>query len=184
MAAGSLARRYARAIYAIGVAPTGPGAGSLDAIGRDLRNLAAAMKSSADLAGSLTNPALRRADRRRVLDALLGRLTVQPISRNTVLMLLDRERLSALPEISRELDAMIEARAGRVSAEVTSAQPLTAAQLAAITASLEKLSGKKVELVRKEDPTLLGGVIAKLGDKVYDGSVRTQLGTLRDQLAK
>lgn len=180
MAAGSLARRYARAVYAIGTSA----GGNLDAIGRDLRGLVAAMKVTPDLADALTNPALRRADRRRVLEALLGRMNAAPATRNTVLLLLDRERLGALPDIARELDAMIEARAGRVTAEVTSAQPLTTTQLQQITASLEKLSGKQVEVVRREDPSLLGGVIAKLGDVVYDGSVKTQLATMRDQLAK
>ncbi len=182
MAAGSLARRYARAVYSLGI--EGGAGGSLDAIGRDLRGLVAAMKVSPELGETLTNPALRRADRRRVLEALLARMTVTPTTRNTVLLLLDRERLGALADIAREVDAMIEARAGRVTAEVTSAQPLTTTQLQQITASLEKLSGKQVEIVRREDPTLLGGVIAKLGDVVYDGSVKTQLASMRDQLAK
>ena len=79
---------------------------------------------------------------------------------------------------------MIEAKGGRISAEVTSAKPLDPAQLSQITAALEKLSGKKVDVVRKEDATLLGGVIAKVGDTVYDGSLRTQLRGLRDELTK
>jgi F-type H+-transporting ATPase subunit delta len=79
---------------------------------------------------------------------------------------------------------MIEAKAGRVSAEVTSARPLDPAQLSQITAALEKLSGKKVDVKRREDPELLGGVVAKVGDVVYDGSLRTQLRTLRDELTK
>jgi len=61
---------------------------------------------------------------------------------------------------------------------------LTSTQLTQLTASLEKLSGKKIVLHKKEDPTLLGGVVAKVGDVVYDGSLRTQLRILRDQLAR
>ncbi|MEZ4367694.1 MAG: ATP synthase F1 subunit delta [Kofleriaceae bacterium] len=179
MAAGSLARRYARAVFDLGVEH-----GNLDAIGRDLRGLAAVLKVSPDLGRVLSNPSLRRADRRRVLEALLGRLAVAPAVRNLVLLLLDRERIASLRDIARELDAMLEARAGRVTAQVTSAQPLTAAQLGALTAALEQLSGKKVEIVRSEDPTLLGGVVAKLGDVVYDGSLKTQLAGLREQAAK
>jgi F-type H+-transporting ATPase subunit delta len=79
---------------------------------------------------------------------------------------------------------MIEEKAGRVQAEVTSATALTPAQLTAITAALEKLSGKKVVVEKKQDPELLGGVVAKVGDVVYDGSLRTQLRALRDQLSK
>jgi F-type H+-transporting ATPase subunit delta len=132
----------------------------------------------------MSNPAIRRADRRKVLDGIIAKLLVQPATKNLVYLLLDGERLDALPAISREVDAAIEAKAGKVTAEVTSARPLDPAQVTQITAALEKLSGKKVAVVRKEDPELLGGVVAKVGDVVYDGSLRTQLRTLRDELTK
>jgi F-type H+-transporting ATPase subunit delta len=179
MVTGSLARRYARAVLEIGTAN-----GNLDKIGGDLRALARAMHDSSELVTVLTNPALRRADRRRVIDGLLQHIGAAPHSKNLVYLLLDGERMASLQAISREVDAMIEARSGRLSAEVTSARPLDAAQLTQITAALEKLSGKKVAVTRREDPSLLGGVIAKLGDTVYDGSLRTQLRTLRDELTK
>jgi F-type H+-transporting ATPase subunit delta len=179
MVTGSLARRYARAVLEIGTAN-----GNLDKLGADLRSLARAMHDSAELITVLTNPAIRRADRRRVIDGLLQRIGAEPHTRNLVYLLLDGERLASVAAISREVDAMIEAKAGRMLAEVTSARPLDAAQLSQITAALEKLSGKKVAVTRREDPSLLGGVVAKLGDTVYDGSLRTQLRTLRDELTK
>ena len=179
MVTGSLARRYARAILEIGVAN-----GNLDTIGADLRALGKAMHDSTELVTVLTNPAIRRADRRRVIDSLLERIGAAPHSKNLVYLLLDGERLGSLAAISREVDAMIEARSGRMSAEVTSAKPLNADQLSQITAALEKLSGKKVAVTKHEDPSLLGGVVAKLGDTVYDGSLRTQLRSLRDELTK
>ncbi len=175
MASGSLARRYAKAVIEMG---------STDKIGLDLRTLAKAMKESAELQTVLTNPAIRRADRRKVLDALLQRIGANPLTKNLVYLLLDGERLSELGGISRELDAMIEARGGRITAEVTSAKPLDPTQLSQITAALEKLSGKKVTITKKEDPDLLGGVVAKVGDRVYDGSLRTQLRNLREELIK
>src|SRR6185436_17518013 len=121
-------------------------------------------------------------DRRRVLDQLLQRISAAPHIRNLVYLLLDGERLSSLEAISREVDAMIEAKAGRMSAEVTSARPLDASQLSQIINALEKLSGKKVAVTRREDPELLGGVVARLGDTIYDGSLRTQLPPLRTEL--
>ena len=79
---------------------------------------------------------------------------------------------------------MIETKAGRISAEIVSAVDLTAAQLKEITRTLEQVSGKTVQLEKKKDPSLLGGLVAKVGDVVYDGSVRTQLRALRDELAR
>jgi F-type H+-transporting ATPase subunit delta len=179
MVTGSLARRYARAIVEIGTQNK-----NLDQLGADLRALARAMNESTELVTVLTNPAIRRADRRRVIDGLLQRVAAAPHTRNLVYLLLDGERMASLVAISREVDAMIEAKAGRMLAEVTSARPLDPAQLTQITAALEKLSGKKVAVTKREDPSLLGGVVAKLGDTVYDGSLRTQLRTLRDELTK
>ncbi|HSK01826.1 MAG TPA: ATP synthase F1 subunit delta [Kofleriaceae bacterium] len=179
MVTGSLARRYARAIIELGTEQQ-----NLDRMGAELRALAGAMKTSAELVSSLTNPAIRRADRRKVIDALLQRVGASPHVKNLVYILLDGERLASLPAISREVDAMTEARSGRISAEVVSARPLEAGELGQITAALEQLSGKQVSVTRREDPSLLGGVVAKLGDTVYDGSLRTQLRNLRDELIK
>lgn len=175
MVTGSLARRYAKAVMSLP---------SPDRIGADLKSLAKAMGDSSELQTVLTNPAIRRADRRRVLDNLLEKIGSQPNTKNLVYLLLDGERLSSLPAISREIDAMLLAKSNHISAEVTSAKPLDPNQLAQITASLEKLSGKKVDVVKREDPNLLGGVVAKVGDVVYDGSLRTQLRNLRDELTK
>jgi len=179
MDAGSLSRRYARAIMALAVEGK-----VVDKVGADLRTLAAAYKTAPELGEVLGNASFPRAKRRAIIEALLGRVAAQPLTRTFVNLLLDNERLAALPAIAREVDAMIEAKAGRVHAEITSATALTPAQVTQITATLEKLSGKKVVLAKKEDPNLLGGVVAKVGDVVYDGSLRTQLRILRDQLAK
>jgi F-type H+-transporting ATPase subunit delta len=180
MVTGSLSRRYAKAILQIGVAQ-----GNLDRVGSDLRALAGAMKDSKELQTALGNPAIRRGDRRNVVTSILDKLGAQPVTKNFVSLLLDGERLASLPAISRELDSMIEARANRVSAEVVSAKPLNSEQLQQITAALEKLAGgKKVDLQRREDPSLLGGVLAKVGDVVYDGTLRTQLTHLADELTK
>ena len=179
MVSGSLARRYAKAVFQIGMAQ-----GDLDKLGTDLRSFAKAMRESPELVSVLTNPAIRRADRRKVIEDILRGIAVQTSTRNLVLLLLDGERLGTLPAISRELDSMIEARSGRVSAEIVSAKPLDPAQLSQITAALEKVSGKKVTVQTRQDGELLGGVVAKLGDTVYDYSLRTQLRTLRDELSK
>jgi F-type H+-transporting ATPase subunit delta len=179
MVTGSLSRRYAKALFDIGSQQ-----GDLTKLGQDIRSLAKAMNESKELQTVLTNPAIRRPDRKRVVDGLLQSIGVQTASRNMVYILLEGERMANIPGISRALDEMIEAKAGRVVAEVTSAKPLDASQLSQINAALEKLSGKKVSVTTRQDPELLGGVVAKVGDTVYDGSLRTQLRTLRDELSK
>ena len=179
MIAGSLARRYARALMNIGADQK-----NADKLGADVRAFAQAMATSAELTVVLSNPAFPRAERRKIVDALATCFATSPVVRNFLYVLLDNERLSHLPAISREIDRLLEQQAGRISAEVVSAAPLSPAQVTQITAALEKLSGKKVVLARREDPALLGGVVAKLGDVIYDGSVRTQLRQLRDQMAK
>lgn len=179
MQAGSLARRYAKAL--IGLATDKK---ATDKIGADLRALAGAYKTSPELGEVLANASFKKAQRKAVLDALLGKIKAHDLLKTFTYLLLDKERLAVLPDISREIDVIIESRAGTVHAEVTSAVALTPAQLTAITAQLEKLSGKKVVVEKKQDPALLGGVVAKVGDVVYDGSLRTQLRALRDQLAK
>jgi F-type H+-transporting ATPase subunit delta len=179
MVVGSLSRRYARAIMDLATT-----AKIADKVGADLRGLAAAYKTEPQLGDVLGNASYPKAKRRAIVDALLTRLGAQPLTKTFLNLLLDKERLAVVPDIAREVDAMIEARAGRVHAEVTSATALSPAQLTQLTATLEKLSGKKIVLAKKEDPSLLGGVVAKVGDVVYDGSLRTQLRVLREQLAK
>ncbi|MCB9560371.1 MAG: ATP synthase F1 subunit delta [Kofleriaceae bacterium] len=179
MVTGSLARRYARALLAIGA-----DAKNADRLGGDVRNFAKALAASPELVTTLSNPAFPRADRKKIIDALATRFAVQPTSRNFLFVLLDHERFAHVPAISRELDRMLEAQAGRVEAEVVSATPLSPAQVTQITTVLEQLSGKKVTVVKREDPALLGGVVAKVGDLVYDGSLRSQLRALRDDMAK
>lgn len=177
MIAGSLARRYARAMMAIGVEQK-----NFEKLGREIETLAKAMQVSPELKETLANPAFPRDDRRKVLEALLRRAVASPTTRSFTLLLLDRDRLSVLPDVSRELKRMIDEKAGRTSATVTSAKPLTAMQLNQLKSSLEKLSGKTVTIEKAEDPALLGGVVAKVGDVVYDGSLRTQLEKMRSNL--
>lgn len=179
MSSGSIARRYARALMALGVDNN-----DYEALGQQVGALARAMKSSAELAETLSNPVFPRSDRKKVITALLARLNASKTVESFVLLLLERERLAALPDIARELDAMIDERKGRIAAEVVSARPLSDQQLAQLERALEALSGKKVDIAKREDPELLGGIVAKLGDTVYDGSLRTQLAQLRQRLVE
>jgi F-type H+-transporting ATPase subunit delta len=172
---GSLARRYARALL--------QAAGKdHEKVGGEIRELAAVIKESEELATALANPAIPGSSRLKVMEGLMKKLGSSQVTTRFVRLLVERDRLGALPDISRELDAMLDDKAGRIAAEVVSAAPLTKTQLTELTRRLERLSGRKVQLTTREDPELLGGVVAKVGDVIYDGSLRRQLERLREQI--
>lgn len=161
----------------------GTGDGSYEKLGREVRDLAGAMGQSPELAEVLSNPVFPRGDREKVLLAVLRRVGAGTVTQNFTRLLLERERIGRLPDVSRELDAMIDDKVGRVSAEVTTATPMSPAQVGQLQAALAKLSGKTVQMENHEDPDILGGVIARVGDIVYDGSLRTQLEQMRERLS-
>jgi len=170
MSSGSLARRYAKALMEIGNED-----GSYQRIGQDVSAMAKAISSSSELTDLLSNPVFPGADRKRIILSILEQIGASKTVTNFSNLLLDRDRLDILPAISRELAAMINKKSGQVTASVRSALALTTAQQSELKAVLEQISGKKVLLELQEDAALLGGVVAKMGDFVYDGSIRTQL---------
>ena len=177
MIAGSIARRYAKALLLIGIDGR-----NYDALAAELESIARTVDGSLDLHLVRTNPVFPLSQRRAVLDEIVKRLGLQPVMRNFVMLLLDRNRVGALPSIAREYRKLVDAEAGRVRAVITSARPLSLDQEDRIKAALEKRTGKTVLVETRQDPALLGGVVAAIGDLVYDGSVRNQLAQLREQL--
>ncbi len=169
-----VARRYARALYMIGVEEN-----RLDALTREVRALGDVVRASSELASLLSSPVVPHGVRRAVMTDILARMSPSPTARNVTLMLTDRRKGALLPEVADALTALADERAGKVQAEVTSAVALTEAQVQKLRASLEKLTGKTVAVKAKVDPTLLGGVVTRIGDKVYDGSLRTRLEQIR-----
>ncbi len=179
MSSGSLSRRYAKALMEIGNED-----GSYQGIGQDVASMANAIKASSELSGILSNPVFPRDDREKIVLGILQRIGASKTVINFSKLLLDRERMNILPEISRELSAMIDEKSGQITATVTSAQRLSVAQQTELKTTLESLTGKKVLIEATEDPSLLGGVVAKVGDLVYDGSIRTQLQELGRSLGQ
>jgi len=174
---GSVARRYARALFGIGV-----DAGKFEALGDELGDLATLWNQSDELRDALENPVFKPEQKRAVLQNILPRIAPTPEVQRFVLLLLDRRRIVLLPAIARAYRDLTDAQLGRVRAEVTSAQELNAATLDRVRRSLEQRTGKKVVINSTVDPELIGGVVARVGDLVLDGSVRTQLADLRDRL--
>jgi F-type H+-transporting ATPase subunit delta len=174
---GSVARRYARALFAIGV-----DAGNFEALGREIGDLATLWSSSTELRETLRNPVFTGSEKRAVLGKILPRVTPTLAVQRTAFLLLERQRIVLLPAIARAYRELADAHTGRVRARVTSAQPLGDAALDRVRRSLERRTGKHVILETVVDPGVIGGVVAQVGDLVLDGSIRTQLAALRQKL--
>lgn len=174
---GSIARRYARALFGIGV-----DRGNFEAFGDELDALTALYTGSAELRQTLENPVFKGSQKRAILDALLPRVAPSPALRNLALLLLERNRIVFLPGIARAYRGLVDERLGRVRASVTSAQPLDPATLASVQKALERRTGKHVLLTSDVDPGLIGGIVARVGDLVLDGSLRTRLSSLSNRI--
>ncbi|RKG99155.1 ATP synthase F1 subunit delta [Corallococcus sp. CA053C] len=175
----SIARRYARAI--LDVAAEG---NRTDLVAEQLNAFADVVGHSPELSDVLLNPAYSRAQRSRVVEAVLQALPTpaDPALANALRLLVDRNRLGYLPDIARLYRDMADARAGRVRGQVTSAVPLSADAVTGLQQSLQQLTQRNVVLEMRVDPALLGGVSAQVGGTLYDGTLRTQLEQMRREL--
>jgi F-type H+-transporting ATPase subunit delta len=177
MSMGSLARRYARALLELASEQK-----QVERVGKDLAELSAMWSGSPELRELFGNPQFGLQARKSVLSELLSRVSVSPIVRNTALYLADHNRVAALPDIARAFTTLAERAEDAVHAEVTSAAPLSEAYYAQLQKALEQATGKKVTIERKTDAALIAGVVTRVGDKVFDGSVRTRLAELKESL--
>jgi F-type H+-transporting ATPase subunit delta len=177
MPAAAAPRRYARALFLLASEEN-----RVAAVREELRRLAAALEASAELRGVLLQPLHAAAERRRVLDALADKLGASSLVKRFYAYLIDQRRLVAFEEIEAEFVRLADEAAGRSKARVKTAQPLSAEQQARLARALAAKAGRAVELDVEVDPTLVGGLVAQLGDTVYDGSLKTQLVRLRGAL--
>lgn len=177
MIAPHIARRYAKALVELG----GEG-GNLDHLVTEVSSVAAAFEESADLRNALENPLVALDAKRAVLEDLATQLGLSPTVKNTLLFMGDRRRLRVLPTVAQLLREMNDLRRGVVRAEVVTAAPLSDAYYARLQAQLEKMTGKKVVLDKKQDTSIIAGVVARIGDTVYDGSLRARLQELKGSL--
>ena len=173
MASGA-AKRYAQAV--LGLAKE---RGTLDAWHADLARLAELMRNPT-AAASFASPNVPEERKRAVLDqALAGG---QPEARNLARLLVERRRLEIVPQLFALYEEGLRAERGLALAEVTTAEPLGPAEQAVVRDRLSRLVGKQVELRLTVDESIIGGIVARVGDQLIDASVITQLRRLRARL--
>lgn len=173
MASGA-SRRYVQAI--VDVAREGA---SFDAWQRDLQRLGAAV-ADPSVATYLQNPSVPGAKKKQAMDVILQ--DAQPEARNLAHLLVERHRTGIVPELVTLFDEAVLAERGIVMADVTTAEPIDAATEQAIRERLGTIVGKTVELRLHTDPEIIGGMVARIGDELIDGSVQTRLRRLRARL--
>lgn len=173
----ALARRYARALLALAEEQK-----EVSRIQSDLLSFRDSWKASTELRELFSNPAFGMEVRKKVLDELARRMNFSPAFSRALQMLADRRRLPYIEGIADAYVAMADEKAERVNAEVISATPLSESYLEQLQKVLENVTSRKVVLKHSEDPSLIGGVITRVGDKVFDGSLRSRLNSLREQL--
>ena len=170
-----VAKRYARALLDLGKED-----GNLEKYGEELTQVVALFDQSNELETVLANPAFAFDNRQKVLE----KLGLSPISKNFFRLLMDRGRVDAVRSIATIYQGLLDEAKGITRAEVVSATSLDEAAVGRLAQALKDMAGREVELQVKEDPSLIGGIVARIGDLVLDGSVRSQLESLKDSLKR
>jgi F-type H+-transporting ATPase subunit delta len=173
------ATRYAKALLDVALAES-----DVTRIEQDLAAIVAAIDEHAELRHALTSPRIPAAARRGIVGALADRGSVPPPLAKLLGLLADRGRLALLPEVLAVYRDRLLAHQHIVQATVTSPAPLTSDTVQRLAERLGALTGKQVRLSAAVDPSLLGGMVARVGSTVYDGSVRTQLEKMKAQLVE
>jgi len=173
----TLAKRYAQALVEIGEEQN-----ALDGYGRDLTALTELVAESKDFREVLINPVFPKEDKKKIANSILEKLGTDRMVINFINLLIDRKRIDQLEGIEKAYHQRVDEIRGITRGEVASASPLDDAELDRIRQALSDISGKDVRLSARVDPSLIGGLVAKVGDKVFDGSIRSQLNELKDSL--
>lgn len=177
MSEGAVAERYAQAIFELAVE-----ASELGSVTEQLGKVAEVWTESPELRVALENPVVVDAQRAAVLADVASRLNVRGTALNALQVIAARRRLGALPAIARQLTRLSDEQQGVLRASITSALPLPDSYYQSLVSKLEAATKKKVMLEKHQDASLIGGVVARIGDSIIDGSLKGRLGELEKKM--
>jgi F-type H+-transporting ATPase subunit delta len=177
MSSSAVADRYARAVLELATESN-----QVQSVAQQLRRVADVYVSASELRAVLNDPTLDEGKRTNVINAIGERLAIGALVQNTLRVLVERCRIDAIAEIADRLLQLADDQAGIVKATVASAQPLSDTQFEAVKRELERLTGCRVAVERQQDPTLLAGVVARIGDHVIDASLRGRFAEIEQRL--
>ncbi len=182
MTGGTLARKYAKALFTLGKKA---GAGKLEKYGDALSDLSGMMAASAPLARMFKSPVVTVAEKHALVGTLLDKAEADPTVKNFCCLLADKGRLAELPAIAGCYGELLDIEKGVVRGTVITAVKLNAEKQKKLKSGLEKKAkAKKLELEFQVDKSILGGLMLKVGDRVLDASLRAQLTILRDTIKR
>jgi len=173
----SASLQYANALADIALAQ-----GAAVPVAQQLGDFTAAYAGSPELRNFLKSPAVTKEEKRSVAAKISARLGASKILRNFLFVIIDHQRMHQLPEILETFQNVLRERQGIANAEIFSAVALNDAQKTEMKQTLEHVTGKKIEAKFSLDLNLLGGTLVRVGDTIYDGSLRNRLNGLRERL--
>jgi F-type H+-transporting ATPase subunit delta len=174
----SASLQYANALADIALAQ-----GAADPTAKQLHDFGTAYEQSAELRTFLASPAVTIEAKHAVIEKIVARLGASRILRNFLFIIADSHRTQLLPEIIATFEQVLRQRQGIAEAEISTAVELSAAQKTEFAKTLARLTGKKMETKYSLDPSLIGGAVVRIGDTIYDGSLRHRLNEMRARLA-
>lgn len=177
MAEGGLAGRYANALFELAQEQK-----AVDAVSGDLASLRKALETSPELTRLVRSPVYGADDQAKALKAILAQMGAGTLATNFVLLLASKRRLFALNQAITAYEHQVAKSRGETEAEVTSARALSTGEITELKAALKAKLGKEPRLHTKTDPSLLGGLVVKVGSRMIDSSLRTKLDGLRSAM--
>ena len=181
MTGNIIARRYAKALFALGKKT---GLSELDEYSASLSAMRSALTVSGDLVRVFDDPIFTTEEKKKVIEALAKKIGAKGPILNFWRLLADKKRLAELPAITAVFGEMLDAEKGILRGSLFTAIALDAEKQAAVTGQLEKKAKRTLALEFGVDPEILGGVVLKLGDRILDASLRAQLSILKDTIKK
>ncbi|ACU91435.1 ATP synthase F1 subunit delta [Desulfomicrobium baculatum] len=182
MTGNIVARRYAKALFAVAQAQSDKG--SMAQYGADLARLAGLLENAPELTKIFRNPIFGVEEKRGVINKILEKVAPCAMVRNFCLLLADKNRLSFLPEINASYGTLLDSAQGVLRGKLVTAVKLSDVVQKNVVDKLQKESGQTVVLDYEVDQEIIGGLMLKIGDKILDASIRAQLQILKENIKR
>ena len=175
----NISKRYARAFFEIAGEEK-----KLEQYYNELHQFSSMMAENKDLGGFLANPIFEQDVKKNVLEKIIGKVTLSPMTVNFLKLLVDKNRIDVLPDIDTCYRLMMDEALQKTRVTVKTAFPLSADMQQYIMSNLKKLTGREAEVTVEDDKSLLGGIVIGVGDTLYDGSIKNQFNNMRNLLGE